>query len=100
MGQVIWGSPPGQSVGSAGHPSVHRQGPAPPRRPLLGPPPGASHDGPTASPGLGGASPEADMEEFMRVGLGERRQSWCWESRKTEGWDIPGKEGLGDGKRC
>lgn len=64
--QLIQRSPQGQSVGSAGHPSGHRQGPTPLRRPLLGLPPGASHDGPTMSPGLGGASPGEGIEKFTK----------------------------------
>lgn len=60
--QLIQRSLQGQSVGSAGHPSGHRQGPVPPGMLPLGPPPGASHDGPTASLGLGDASPGAGME--------------------------------------
>lgn len=73
VGRLIQRSLQGQSVGSAGHPSGHRRDPALPRRPQLGPPPVASHDGPTVSHCLGGASPGAGMEEFMRVGLGERK---------------------------
>lgn len=73
LGQLIQRSLQGQSVGSAGHPSGHRRDPALPRRPQLGPPPVASHDGPTMSHGLGDASPGAGMEQFMRVGLGERK---------------------------
>lgn len=66
VGHLIQKIPQGQSVGSAGHPSGHRRGPAPPRRPLLGPPPAASHDGPTTSPGLGGASPGGVHEGGLR----------------------------------
>lgn len=73
-GQLTQRNPPDQSVCSVGHPSGHRQGPAHPGRPLLGLPPGASHDGPTVSPGLGGASPGAGMGEFMSVGVGGRSQ--------------------------
>lgn len=66
VGQLIQGSLQGQSIGSADHPSGHRQDPALPRRPQLGPPPVASHDGPTVSHGLGGASPGAVYEGGFR----------------------------------
>lgn len=68
MGRLIQRHLQGQLVDSVGHPSGHRQGPAPPRRRPLGLLPEASHDGPTMSPGLGDASPGAGTEEGVHEG--------------------------------
>lgn len=99
MGHLIQKIPQGQSVGSAGHPSGHRRGPAPPRRPLLGPPPAASHDGPTMSLGLGGASPGPGMEDFMREGLGETKTEVVLGERMQRWKDemFKEREGRGNG---